>query len=122
MNNVWNKFHVHPSLHLLILVFVGYQALVLNISLSLFGETEGLYAIVTHTMMAAGDYVHLSLKSRILINLHYSFGCKPFSSMVWVGVKLCYGFNQLWRVSKRCWRPMVWGEYCFLQSPVFGRL
>lgn len=65
---VLNKFHVHPSLHLLILVFVGCQAFVLNISLSLFGETEGLYAIVTHTMMAAGDYVHLSLKEEPYFN------------------------------------------------------
>ncbi|MDH5564396.1 MAG: glycosyltransferase family 39 protein [Nitrospirota bacterium] len=68
MNDVWNKFHVRPYLHLLILVFVGYQAFVSNISLSLFGETEGLYAIVTHTMMAAGDYVHLSLRGEPYFN------------------------------------------------------
>jgi len=68
MNDVWTKFHGRPSLHLLILVFVGYQAFVSNISLSLFAETEGLYAIVTHTMMAAGDYVHLSLRGEPYFN------------------------------------------------------
>jgi len=51
-----------PSVHLLILALVSFQAYWFNISLSLFAETEGLYAIVTHTMMANGDFVHLTAR------------------------------------------------------------
>jgi len=47
---------------------VGYQAFCSNISLSLFAETEGLYAMVTHTMMVAEDYVHLTLHEKPYFN------------------------------------------------------
>ncbi|PJA80611.1 MAG: hypothetical protein CO149_00890, partial [Nitrospirae bacterium CG_4_9_14_3_um_filter_51_5] len=47
---------------------IGFLAFSFNASISLFGETEGLYAIVTHTMMAAQDYVHLWLRGEPYFN------------------------------------------------------
>ena len=68
MNTSWASFLNRPSLHLLVLLVIGFQAFFSNISLSFLSETEGLYAMVTHTMMAAQDYVHLSLLDKPYLN------------------------------------------------------
>ncbi|MCA9453286.1 MAG: glycosyltransferase family 39 protein, partial [Nitrospira sp.] len=62
MNSSWVAFLERPSIHIPLLVVIGFLAFSSNASISLFGETEGLYAIITHTMMAAEDYVHLWLR------------------------------------------------------------
>ncbi len=62
MNTSWGTFLERPAIHIPLLLVIGFLAFSSNASISLFGETEGLYAIVTHTMMAAEDYVHLWLR------------------------------------------------------------
>ena len=62
MNTSWGTFLDRPAIHISLLLVIGFLAFGSNASISLFGETEGLYAIVTHTMMAAEDYVHLWLR------------------------------------------------------------
>lgn len=62
MNTSWGAYLERPAIHIPLLLVIGFLAFSSNASISLFGETEGLYAIVTHTMMAAGDYVHLWLR------------------------------------------------------------
>ena len=68
MNTSWAVFLNRPSVHLSVLLVIGYQAFFSNISLSFFAEAEGLYAMVTHTMMATQDYVHLSLLGKPYFN------------------------------------------------------
>lgn len=66
-NDALAIFH-RPSVHILILALVSFQAYWFNISISLFAETEGLYAIVTHTMMGNGDFVHLTARGEPYYN------------------------------------------------------
>ena len=47
--------------HLFLLGMIGLPAFFHNLSVSLFGDTEGLYAAVTETMLRTGEYVHLTL-------------------------------------------------------------
>ncbi len=60
MSTRLTSFLHRPSVHLGLLLLIGLQAFASNISLSLYAETEGLYAIVTHYMLEAGDYIHLT--------------------------------------------------------------
>ena len=62
MNTSQTAFLHRPSFHIPLLLVIGFLAFCSNISISLFGETEGLYAIITHTMIATQDYVHLWLR------------------------------------------------------------
>ncbi|MDH4361475.1 MAG: hypothetical protein OEW33_12160, partial [Nitrospirota bacterium] len=62
MNTSWATFLYRPAFHIPLLLVIGFLAFCSNASTSLFGETEGLYAIVTHTMMSKQDYVHLWLR------------------------------------------------------------
>ena len=67
--NVSRTAFLHlPSFHIPLLLVIGFLAFFSNASISLFGETEGLYAIVTHTMIAAQDYVHLWLRGEPYFN------------------------------------------------------
>ena len=68
MNICWVEYLHRPSFHIPLLLVIGFLAFCSNISISLFGETEGLYAIVTHTMVAAQDYVHLWLRGEPYFN------------------------------------------------------
>jgi 4-amino-4-deoxy-L-arabinose transferase-like glycosyltransferase len=68
MNISWATFLYRPAFHIPLLLVIGFLAFGSNVSVSLFGETEGLYAIVTHKMMAAQDYVHLWLRSEPYFN------------------------------------------------------
>ncbi|MDT3776248.1 glycosyltransferase family 39 protein [Nitrospira sp. MA-1] len=68
MNTSWGAFLERPAIHIPLLLVIGFLAFSYNASISLFGETEGLYAIVTHTMMAAEDYVHLWLRGEPYFN------------------------------------------------------
>ncbi len=68
MNTSWGAFFERPAIHIPLLLVIGFLAFSSNASISLFGETEGLYAIVTHTMMAAEDYVHLWLRGEPYFN------------------------------------------------------
>jgi len=68
MNISWVAFLERPAFHIPLLLIIGLLAFSYNASISLFGETEGLYAIVTHTMMAAQDYVHLWLRGEPYFN------------------------------------------------------
>ncbi|WP_454063790.1 ArnT family glycosyltransferase [Candidatus Nitrospira salsa] len=54
--------------HWCILGTMGLLAFFYNISSSLFGVTEGLYASVTETMVRTGEYVHLSLHGQPYLN------------------------------------------------------
>ena len=54
--------------HLVFLLLIGLQAFASNMALSLFAETEGLYAMVTHSMMEAGDYLHLTFRGKPYFN------------------------------------------------------
>ena len=64
----WPSVFARPWFQISLLFLIGLQAFFSNITLSLFGETEGLYAIVTHTMMAGGDYIHLWLRGEPYFN------------------------------------------------------
>ena len=64
----WPPFFYRTWFQMSLVGLIGIQAFFSNITLSLFGETEGLYAIVTHTMMAGGDYVHLWLRGEPYFN------------------------------------------------------
>jgi len=68
MNTSRASFLYRPAFHIPLLLVIGFLAFGSNASISLFGETEGLYAIVTHKMMAAQDYVHLWLRSEPYFN------------------------------------------------------
>lgn len=68
MNTSRGAFLERPAIHIPLLLVIGFLAFISNASISLFGETEGLYAIVTHTMMAADDYVHLWLRGEPYFN------------------------------------------------------
>jgi 4-amino-4-deoxy-L-arabinose transferase-like glycosyltransferase len=68
MNISWVAFLERPAFHIPLLLVIGFLAFSSNATISLFGETEGLYAIVTHTMMAAQDYVHLWLRGEPYFN------------------------------------------------------
>jgi 4-amino-4-deoxy-L-arabinose transferase-like glycosyltransferase len=68
MNNSWMAFLNRPAFHIPLLLVVGMVAFGWNATISLFGETEGLYAIVTHTMIAAQDYVHLWVRGEPYFN------------------------------------------------------
>jgi 4-amino-4-deoxy-L-arabinose transferase-like glycosyltransferase len=57
-----------PSFHLPLLLGIGIFGFFSNATISLFGETEGLYAIVTHTMLAAQDYLHLWVRGEPYFN------------------------------------------------------
>ena len=52
----------------LLLGMVGLLAFFHNLSISLFGETEGLYAAVTETMLRTGEYVQLTLNRQPYVN------------------------------------------------------
>jgi 4-amino-4-deoxy-L-arabinose transferase-like glycosyltransferase len=47
---------------------IGLLAFFHNLSVSLFGDTEGLYAAVTETMLRTGEYVHLTLNLKPYVN------------------------------------------------------
>jgi len=47
---------------------IGILAFFHNLSVSLFGDTEGLYAAVTETMLRTGEYVHLTLNLKPYVN------------------------------------------------------
>lgn len=68
MNTSWAAWLHRPSFHIPFLLVIGFLAFGSNASISLFGETEGLYAIVTHAMIAAQDYVHLWLRGEPYFN------------------------------------------------------
>ncbi|MDR4482336.1 MAG: glycosyltransferase family 39 protein [Nitrospirales bacterium] len=68
MNIGSDAFFERPAFHIPLLLVIGFLAFSFNASISLFGETEGLYAIVTHTMMGAQDYVHLWLRGEPYFN------------------------------------------------------
>ena len=68
MNIFCAEFPHRPSFHIPLLLVIGSLAFFANATISLFGETEGLYAIVTHTMIAAQDYVHLWLRGEPYFN------------------------------------------------------
>ena len=68
MNTSWATFLYRPAFHIPLLLVIGFLAFCSNASTSLFGETEGLYAIVTHTMMSKQDYVHLWLRGEPYFN------------------------------------------------------
>ncbi|MDR4496242.1 MAG: glycosyltransferase family 39 protein, partial [Nitrospirales bacterium] len=44
-----------------LLILIGLQAFFANIQSSLFGETEGLYANVTHHMIGGGNYFYITM-------------------------------------------------------------
>jgi len=54
--------------HWLVLGTMALLAFFYNISSSLFGVTEGLYAAVTETMVRTGEYVHLTLHGQPYLN------------------------------------------------------
>ncbi len=54
--------------HLLLLGSIGLLAFFSNLSVSLFGDTEGLYAAVTETMLRTGELVHLTLNGEPYVN------------------------------------------------------
>jgi len=54
--------------HLVLLGMIGLLAFFHNLSVSLFGDTEGLYAAVTETMLRTGEYVHLTLNGKPYVN------------------------------------------------------
>ena len=54
--------------HLLLLGTIGLLAFFHNLSVSLFGDTEGLYAAVTETMLRTGEYVQLTLNKEPYVN------------------------------------------------------
>ena len=55
-------------MHWLVLGVMGVLAFFFNLSTSLFGVTEGLYAAVTETMVRTGEYVHLTLHGQPYFN------------------------------------------------------
>lgn len=58
----------HSWAHLVLLGLLGLLAFFHNLSVSLFGDTEGLYAAVTETMVRTGEYVHLTLNREPYLN------------------------------------------------------
>ena len=68
MNNSWAALFHRSFFHIPLLLLIGFLAFCSNASTSLFGDTEGLYAIVTYKMMAAQDYVHLWLRGEPYFN------------------------------------------------------
>ncbi len=68
MNTSRAAYLHRPSFHIPLLLILGFLAFCANASISLFGETEGLYAIVTQTMIAAQDYVHLWVRGEPYFN------------------------------------------------------
>ena len=54
--------------HFLLLGTIGLLAFFHNLSVSLFGDTEGLYAAVTETMLRTGEYVQLTLNEEPYVN------------------------------------------------------
>ena len=57
----WPSIFNRTWFQLGLLILIGLQAFFANIQSSLFGEMEGLYAKVTHYMMAGGDYINIQL-------------------------------------------------------------
>ncbi|MDR4488620.1 MAG: hypothetical protein R3B83_14030 [Nitrospirales bacterium] len=57
----WLQWFSQSWVQISILLLIGLQAFFSNMTLSLFGETEGLYANVTHHMMAGGDYFSITM-------------------------------------------------------------
>lgn len=69
MNNTLAKNVIESRwAHLVLLGMIGILAFFHNLSVSLFGDTEGLYAAVTETMLRTGEYVHLTLDKKPYVN------------------------------------------------------
>ena len=54
--------------HIVLLGIIGGLAFFHNLSVSLFGDTEGLYAAITETMIRTGEYVHLTFYEKPFLN------------------------------------------------------
>jgi 4-amino-4-deoxy-L-arabinose transferase-like glycosyltransferase len=70
MTPSWAAFLHRPFVHIPFLLILGCVAFGWNVSISLFGETEGTYAIITHAMMERQEYVPLWLRG-------YEYFSKP---------------------------------------------
>lgn len=81
----WLQWFSQSWVQISILLLIGLQAFFSNMTLSLFGETEGLYANVTHHMMAGGDYFSITMPEGPYFN-------KP-PLFFWIQAALVHGFG-----------------------------
>lgn len=69
MNTAFDKNLIESRwAQIFLLGMIGILAFFHNLSVSLFGDTEGLYAAVTETMLRTGEYVHLTLNREPYVN------------------------------------------------------